>query len=361
MTVVLLEGFDICRNTASILRRYAAESSAGSGWSWVTGRLQGFAVSRTSTSGSLVYGVTSHDEYFLGFAMQWTLGSSISNASSGSASVIANFRIGATSQCKLIHTRDATDSTKFRLNLVVNTTVLATSQAFFGGQWYHVELRVKMNTVGNTNGTYELRVNQATEFSGSSVTTAASGSSNQIDTVALALQSDGSGNVLYDDLFLSNSLGSVNNTYLGDQVVEEAAPTADGPVLNFSVFPASPTAHWDKVDDPATAAPDDDATYVYSTTAGQKDFYGFGPLSFLQGNLTAVQVSAGMRLTSSGSRGFHFRFRNSGGTEGAGTSQTLTQTSYGPERTQMFERNPIDSSVLTTTIVNAGFFGLQID
>lgn len=362
MSVVWLEGFDVCRHRDSIIRRYAAESaSASSGWSWVTGRLQGFALNSGTTSGTLVVPVTSHDEYIAGFAINWVTGSSTTLPAGASASRIFKFRIGATEQCRLVHTRDATDSTKFRLSFVVGTTVMATSQALFGGQWYYIELKVKMNTVGNTNGSYELRINQATEFSGASVTTAASGSSNQIDTISIDLDCDGTGSVTYDDMVLLNTLGSVNNAFLGDQVVEEAQPTSDGPVINFSIFPTTPTTHFDKVDDPATAVPDDDSTYTYSTSAGQKDFYGFGPLTFLQGNLTAVQVSAAMRLTSAGSRNFHFRYRNSGGTEGAGTTQALTQTSYGPERTQVFDRSPIDSSVLTVTQVNSGFLGVQVD
>lgn len=362
MTLQWYEGFDVCRNSSSILRRYNSESVAGT-WSWVAGSLQGFAMSSTTTSGGLVFAVQSDDEYIVGMRVKWTNASGVSNAASGTADRLCTLRVGPTQQCKWIHTRDATDSTKWRVSLVVGTTIIAQSQALFGGQDYYLEMKVKMNTVASTNGTYELRINQAVEFTGGSVTTGGSGTSDQVDTIQLDFDSGGTGSLVVDDLYVLNTTGSINNTYLGDQVVEELLATSDGPVLNFSIFPTSPTAHFDKIDDPATAAPDDDASYVFSPVAGQKDFWGFGPLTFLQGNLNGVQVSAGMRLTSAGSRNFHFRYRNSGGTEGAGATQALTQTSYAPERSHIFERNPISpgTAVWTVSDINTGFFGLQVD
>lgn len=362
MTLQWYEGFDVCRNSASILRRYAAESVAGT-WSWVAGVLQGFAMSSTTTNGSLVFPVQSDDEYIIGIRVNWVTASTISNAAAANADRICTLRIGATQQCKWVHTRDATDATKWRVSLVVGTTIIATSQALFGGQSYYLEMKVKMNTVATANGTYELKINQAVEFTGSGVTTASGGASDQVDTIQLDFDSSGTGSITVDDLYVLNTAGSVNNTYLGDQVVEEALATSDGPVLNFSIFPSSPTTHFDKIDDPATAAPDDDATYVLSSVAAQKDFWGFGPLTFLQGNLNGIQISASLRLTSAGSRNFHFRHRNSGGTEGAGSSTALTQTSYAPEKSTVFERNPISpgTAVWTVTDVNTGFFGLQVD
>jgi len=71
-------------------------------------------------------------------------------------------------------------------------------------------------------------------------------------------------------------------------------PNAEGSVQTWSPFPAMTPGepHWNKVDDPV-GSPDEDATYVYTSTVGIEEAFNHVTSGLLSGaNITNVRVLA---------------------------------------------------------------------
>lgn len=103
-----------------------------------------------------------------------------------------------------------------RGNYAGTNLVLSASNAFIFGAWNHLEFRT---TISNTVGSIECRLNGVQLFSVSGIDTCGSGAEN---TPALRFSPGTvtSGNIQYmDDLFIWDTLGSQNNTFLGDRKV----------------------------------------------------------------------------------------------------------------------------------------------
>ncbi len=162
------------------------------------------------------------------------------------------------------------------------STILATgTTALQNNTWYYVELKL---LVANTGGIFDCRLNGASEFTFTGDTQQQS--TDEVASVALE-NWQGATTILIDDFYLLNSDGTANNTYLGEQRCEIMTPTSDSTVAWARNTGAS---NFSAVDD-AIGAPDDDTTYVSSSTSAQKDEYGLS-------DLTGVNAVAGVKLVT---------------------------------------------------------------
>lgn len=146
-------------------------------------------------------------------------------------------------------------------------TVLATSnpltQVVIDGFWTYVELRA---VIDNTNGAFELRVNEQTWLSGSGVDTQ-NAASNNIGKIAFGGRTDGngSGNSSWaDDLY-------INDTHFwGNTKVIANFPNGVGSKSEWARGGADSGANYGQVDE---TAHNSDTDYVYHSTQGVKDRY----------------------------------------------------------------------------------------
>jgi hypothetical protein len=143
------------------------------------------------------------------------------------------------------------------------------------GTWYFVELKVLFH---QSAGTVDLYVNGANVLSLTSQDTCATANESW-NGFTLRVSAAGTNRVEYDDLYVLDGTGGVNDDVRGDCRVKALFPDGAG---NYSEFTPSAGSNFQNVDE---AEPDDDTTYNESTAIGQKDSFTFDDLA---GGLTAA-------------------------------------------------------------------------
>ena len=162
-------------------------------------------------------------------------------------------------------------------------TVLATfpTDTFPQAAWFYGELKVLLS---DTVGTVQLRANgnptpivnltaQDTKNAGTNLT---------FDSIALLSQGGGSPVWRFDDLYICNGAGSVNNDFLGDSEVNTLLPIADGPSVAFT--PSTGSDHYALVDE----IPPSTSDYNTGATDGDRELYQFTGLTATSGIIRAV-------------------------------------------------------------------------
>lgn len=171
-----------------------------------------------------------------------------------------------------------------------STTIGTGTRALQENQWYYIEIDVTINT---TSGAARVRVNEVDEIVLTNVNTSGGGT-NGASQLYLA-SSNGQSNV-FDDLYICDASGTVNNSLLGNTKVIALFPNGVGSSTQWT--PTGAANNWACVSE---TSPDDDTTYVSSATASQRDLYA---LQDLLGNETVrgVQVSLMARKDDAGTR-----------------------------------------------------------
>lgn len=186
------------------------------------------------------------------------------------------------SQCTL----SLNSANKLELHLGTHAgPLLATGSATLAdGVFYYLEVKA---LIANTSGVFEVRIDGVVDATYTGDTQNAA--NNSVLAVTLGGYAANNSGVAgyYDDFYVLNSVGSANNSYLGEQRCEIMTPTADSAVAWTRNTGAS---NFSAVDD-AIGAPDDDVTYVSSLTSLQKDEYGLS-------DLTGVNTVAGVKLVT---------------------------------------------------------------
>ena len=244
-----------------------------------------------------------------------------------------------------------------RLQVVRNGTVLATETAatMSLNTWYYIELKV---TFSGTTGSYALRRNGAVvagipDATGVNTIGTANAFANQIAVMAVNGNVN-PGSMAFDDLYLCDNAGTVNNDFLGDIRVLGQLPNAAGtPATTFNKFGAAAT-NWQSVNDNPN---DGDTTYVASSTVGNSETYKYPALP---GNTTRVLAVVGTpiaRKDDAGGRSLAAHVR-SGTVEADGPSSALSTTYAIYE--QVMETNPVTGAAWDVPTFNAAEFGPKL-
>lgn len=154
------------------------------------------------------------------------------------------------------------------------------------------------------------------------------------------------GNETYDDIFITDIAGSAPfNDLLPDTRIETLLPDAAGDSALFTATPA--VANYLNVDD---AAPDDDTTYVESSTLADKDLHNLAAIPFTVATIDVVNVFALAKNPLGGGAALKLLAKENV-TEGAGAAQSLA-SGYG-YLNELFLVNPDTAAAWTETQVNA--------
>lgn len=239
------------------------------------------------------------------------------------------------------------NSTSGLLEIRRNGTVIATGTTpILLNQWYYVELKV---TIANAGGSAVLHLNGVEEatFSGDTQATA--------NATANEIFLNQAGNVSAtwtDDWYACDGTGGSHDDFLGDSKVELLVPTAEGNSSDWTPSAGSDNALM--VDE---TAPDDDATYVSSSTAGHKDTHALSNLSVASGTVHGIQQTLIHRKDDAGSRSIRTVLR-AGGTDytGATVSALDTYSSLSTVR----GINPATASPFSIAEVNALEAGYEL-
>lgn len=224
-------------------------------------------------------------------------------------------------------------------------TVLAVStNALPINSWNYIEVKFK---VASTGGTFEVRVNETVwvTYSGNTQNT---GNAN-----AASFQFKGRfAQNAFMDIYICDSNGSSNNSYLGDCRVDTVRPTGAGTYAQLT--PQGNANNYANVNE---TTPDNDTTYNVSGTAGAQDSFVFGALTSITGSIFGVQANIDADKDDAGARTVAATTRV-GSTDYAGSTQSVSTTYH--VYTQIWEQNPNTSAIWTASAINASEFGYKV-
>lgn len=249
---------------------------------------------------------------------------------------------GTFAQCALTLDEDSKVSVRAPYN---NSAALGTSAdaVLVTGSWNFIEWKI---TVANA-GSYEVKVNGISVLSGSGDTQGQTATGVGSMTFVTGTFNG------FDDLYVLDSTGSMNNDFIGDCKVERISPQA-GNGANVGLTPSNGTDHGAMVDElPAN----DDTDYNAGSTAGVKDTYVFGDLAST-GVVKAVQLSVRAKKTDSPTKQLALVTRL-GGVDYDSATQAVASTTYGQYQ-QILETRPSDGGTWTVADVNGAEFGLKV-
>lgn len=349
MSLEFMDGFDHYSGSTNTPRKWDTTSRSAFG-AWpdrATGRFGGssaaFGVGFNLSSLPLTQGqLSAVATRTVGFALYPDTGPNPWNTP---GQLIFQFMDGTNEQVSL-----RTDGSGLNIQISRNGTTLATSTpALIPNSWCYVEFQV---TIGSSSGAYTLKVwggaSPGTWLTATGVNTQAT--ANATTNGVCWINSNNSPYRL-DDVYILNSSGTTNNTFIGESKISTFLPNGDGASSQWT--PSTGTTHYTLVDE---SDPNDDTDYNASLTSGQIDLYTYPPAT-ITGAVIGVQVVMTARKDDVGARQIAEQCR-SGGTNYSGATKTLAST-YSMYR-EIREVDPATSVAWTQTGLNAAQFGAKI-
>ena len=337
MSLVWLDGFEgYGPSGAPVLllgRRGYVVDDPYSAFSIVAGR-SGYGLAATSVPCSVTTpAITTNSTMIAAFAFKPTV------ALTADALICAMYD-GATLGMNLHQTATG------ELAVYLGTMLLATSSGagLANGVFTFVEFKV----VCGSSGSYEVRINGVTTLLTASGINTQAGSDAYHDRVLLG--SDPYSLPVFDDFFVLDGAGSVNNDFIGNNKIVAIFPTSAGDSTQWTPLSGSNYAEVN------ANPPVDDSAYVEDATSGQEDLYNFGSVSGL-GTVYGVQINTTARVTDVGSLTLKTAAKTSG-TESDDAGQAVSSTSYLDFR-RIMETDAGGSAAWTESSVNAAQFGIN--
>jgi hypothetical protein len=212
--------------------------------------------------------------------------------------------------------------------------------------WHYVELQVVQ---GTSNGTVNVRLNGVLAITLSAQNTTQGGGPLLTAFVGAVPGQPCPVTVDVDDLYLADTSGTINTTFLGDVRVDALKAQADGALNQWTVEGAA--SAWQAVSD------GDEASDIRAATAGLRQSFDVEPLPVMTTPaIHGVQVTMLARKTDAGL----------GKVKGLVVSGAQTATSADINlqeqlawHTALFERNPNGNVPWTEGAFNAAEFGVE--
>ena len=239
-----------------------------------------------------------------------------------------------------------------RVTIPTTLSPAETQLRFYG--WNTFEMYI---TPSATAGLLTLKVNGVTIFNAVDIgDTGTAASWNHVLFWGPALNTGTNSGIFWGDTVIMDGSGSEFNGFLGDFRMEvDSSPTADGTTTAWTSAGAG--AAYVEIDD-TLGAPDDDTTYIESTTAAQDSF-----VTYAGASLTNVNTISGVLLGSYARESVaaapqQIAHRvDSSSTFATGTTYSLLSTYE--LVWDGFEQNPNTSTAWTKTTIDAAEWGVQ--
>lgn len=231
-----------------------------------------------------------------------------------------------------------------------SNVVLGTSTAMLtAGVYCYLEVRFVINDVA---GSIEVRKDGVSILNVTNVDTqvhATIAASDQFQF--LITSSSEAGTIDFDDIYICDSSGIINNNFLGDLRVDAVFPNGVG---NSSMLTPSAGSNWQNVDDDPA---DDDVTYNSASGTGAIDTYAFPDIAPTVGTVHGLVSYLTMKKDEAAVHTAQAVIRR-GSTNYPSTHKTLT-TSYAMYQ-EVHETDPSTIAQWTIANVNAAEFGLEL-
>jgi len=244
----------------------------------------------------------------------------------------------------------------------VGGTVVAKTPAytFFPGRWFYLE--VQWLPGYGTSGTMEVRVNTVAVLSlpatvtayGTVVAPATLPGYDLIEWKNDRLNDGNTSSQRWDDFYLLDNLGTVNNTWLGNARAKYMAPVSNSTPLQFTIGGSAPAAtNWQSVLNQNL----DDTKYVYASTVGYQDLYGIDP-NLNTPAVFGVEVAGAYRQDDATQRFIKNTIKSASVTT-TGPARAINQSyTFYPD---IYELDPNTGVGFTGAAVNALTVGPKVD
>jgi hypothetical protein len=237
-----------------------------------------------------------------------------------------------------------TDSSARLIVSRAGTTIATGTTVLTQGAWYYIELQF---VIDPTAGSVTLRLNGATEASASNVNTRNTANS-QWNGVGPFLTS---GFSTVDDIYVLDASTGANTSFLGPVSIVPLYPSGAGSSTQWTSNGGANFAAVGEI------TPDDDATFVASSTANAIDLYAMDDVPASTGTVYAVQHVINARQDTGATRSIAPVTRI-GSTNYVGTAVNLS-TGY-QAIVQIYNQSPATSSAWTITEVNGLEAGVKL-
>ena len=229
-------------------------------------------------------------------------------------------------------------------------TLLATGTTpTFLNQWNYIEVSV---TISDTVGEVHVRLNgQAVDEVSFTGDTKNAGTATTIDRLSYYAGSGPAGRAA--DLYILNSTGTMNNTFLGDVAVRTLTPNGNGTYTQLLGSDGNSVDNYLLSDELPFSSTD----YAGSAIVGQKDTYTMVDVPAGITNVYGVQLN-GMMAKSDATLAQARYLLRSGGTDYTGITRSLTTTYTGYQ--ELYELNPVTGLQWTPASINAVEVGMEV-
>lgn len=240
-----------------------------------------------------------------------------------------------------VHARMNQDGT---ISVYRNVTLIGTSiKAMSTNTWYYLEMKVLCDQA--TNGQVTLKMNEEIWYQNLACDTQEW--TNAYHTAFRIGACDTE--IVYDDMYLLDGSGSINNDFLGTRKVSAIRPNAAGDDADWT--PDSGDNH-DRVNEVEL---DEDTSYVETGTTTDKDLYNYDPTVNMT-SIDGIQIVTEVKATS-GSMELQ-NVTKSGATEDAQSCGLIISTEYGT-CSSLRELNPDTANPWTPAEIDAAQFGIK--
>ncbi len=335
-TIVFLDGFDHYA-VANIGRKWTSSSNIGT---MVTGRNSVGQAMQITTTGSV-------EKVFASTSQAWRIGMAVNlQSQTGSTFGLINIKDGTSGQVELSWVNNRKWQFSRNGTLVGSATTTTASLS----TWYYLEMYVSIKdsiSLGNAqlyvNGVQEINLPATTDIKNTANAFA--------DRVNIGCA--GFWLIYYDDLVVSTMDDTTTPTFLGDRRVTTLYPDGNGNYSQFVGSDSNSVNNYQLVDETLV----DDADYVTSDTAGNKDSYTMSNLAQTPSSIEAVQITANVRKDDAGTRVGRTFFRI-GGTD-YDSGDIALSTSY-QMATYLRETDPSTSAAWTNSSLSSMEVGVKV-
>ncbi len=199
------------------------------------------------------------------------------------------------------------------INIYGSTLIGTTTNALSLNTWYYIELQVY--TDSGVSGSIELRVNDAVWYQNLACDTQA-GPNNYHTAFRIGVSDE---STLYDDIYLLDGSGLINNDFLGIRKVSAIRPDAAGDDTDWTPDSGN---NYDRVNEVEL---DGDFSFVETGTTTDKDLYNYDPTVNIT-SIDGIQIMTEAKATS-GSMELQ-NLTKSESTEDAQSCGTIISTDY---------------------------------
>jgi hypothetical protein len=361
MTLRWIEGVEGNEHATHIARKYRVITGA-----WGVGLNQGRGPltncmrdnSGTGATPSLSDTSPEHDTWVIGFAFKVddnTGAGSPSDTQIAGIECITNTDVSPAAQLSLQLVRDDNFIYHWALRRgnQLSSDLIDSSSKFWANRWYYFELKVKIDP---STGTYELHQDGVDIMSDTGVDTAATGDSG-MDSVKYHMDGNFAGSPWFnmDDMYILDTLGSYNNDFLGDCLVDAIYPNAAGDVEEWD--PSAAVDHYTLVDE--TTSVDDD-TKVTSDTVAEVELFGYQTPARVVDNIRGIMIYTTHAMQSSGARTFVHAMRDVGNNDNLGTTTVTSNSGTWNMVSEIIEKEPEGAADWTLSDLTDYQFGMKV-